>query len=80
MFFEKNEYDLIYRFVMRNYERKLEDKDAIIDYLVTQCYCIKLHNDFLLDIISKIKSTLGIKEDDVTISVDDLPSIIENNK
>lgn len=73
MFFREDEYDSIYAYVMRNSEREIIDKDEIIDYLVTQCYIIEQHNDLLMDIIEKIKSALGIMENDITITDDDLP-------
>lgn len=73
MFFREDEYASIYAYVMRNSEREIIDKDEIIDYLVTQCYIIEQHNDLLMDIIEKIKSALGIMENDITITDDDLP-------
>ncbi|MFA7110501.1 MAG: hypothetical protein WC160_03200 [Bacilli bacterium] len=73
MFFGEDEYASIYAYVMRNSEREIIDKDEIIDYLVTQCYIIEQHNDLLMDIIEKIKSALGIMENDITITDDDLP-------
>lgn len=74
---QKQEYNRMYNYVMRNSSKKLIKQDEIIEYLVTQCYFIDTYNDELEDIISKIRSALGIKNNEepneITITSDDLP-------
>lgn len=74
---EKQEYSRMYRYVMRNSNKVLIKPDEIIEYLVSQCYFIDSYNDELQDVLSKIKSALGIKSTEVpkeiTATFDDLP-------
>jgi non-homologous end joining protein Ku len=66
---EQQEYEMMYHYVMRNNKKKLKTKDEVIEYLVTQCYYIDIYNDQLIEIIKKIKTTIGINK----ITKTDLP-------
>lgn len=68
----EQEYNRMYSYVMRNSNRMLLTTDEIIEYLVCQCYYIESYNDELEEIISKIKSVLGIKHTEETNQIIDV--------
>ncbi len=59
---EKQEYKMMYEYVMRNSNETMKTKDEIIEYLVSQCYYIDLYNDQLINTIEKMKSILNTHE------------------
>ena len=66
----RQEFENIYKYVMRNCKETLKTKDEIIEYLVHQCYYIDIYNDELTDKINQIRILIG---NDNFITEDDLP-------